>query len=255
MAAPILGHWHLLESGLTLWVAVCSLCWTTQFPPKCSPLSLGSGLALGGGSVPNVQKFMSAQMPGGRKFLRQGFCLQNLFRKFLTSIAQKAHSGQKRECTRKHTRHVHTFRSAQVGAKPSACNVWAHLAWNLTLHVCGPCEAFSMTNESLPEAQIQDLHRHTPFLRCALQNRHFQCHHWCSAFSLVVCTLTTVCRVVLTLHLWRAVSAVNKATCVGFPRKSVLKEMQFDGKNNLWEITDYRSYSDSLLGVICRCVF
>ena len=44
---------------------------------------------------------------------------------------------------------------------------------------------------------------------------------------------TTCCRDVLTPHLWRAVSAAIGVHCAMFPRKSVLKEMQFVGKNNL----------------------
>ena len=60
------------------------------------------------------------------------------------------------------------------------------------------------------------------------------------------------CRDVLEPHLVRAVSAVKRWKHVEFPRKSVLKEMQFVGKNNLWEITDYGSYSDSSLGVFMQ---
>ena len=41
------------------------------------------------------------------------------------------------------------------------------------------------------------------------------------------------CRDVLTPHLWRAVSAEIGVHYVIFPRKSVLKEMQFVGKNSL----------------------
>ena len=48
------------------------------------------------------------------------------------------------------------------------------------------------------------------------------------------------CCDVLTPHLGRAVSAVNGELYVGFPRKSVLKEMQFVEKNNLWDITQAR---------------
>ena len=63
---------------------------------------------------------------------------------------------------------------------------------------------------------------------------------------------SSICRDVLMPHLGRAVSAVDNEKHVELPHKSVLKEMQFVEKNNLWEISDYRSYSDSSLGVFMQ---